>query len=45
MVSRIIELCARNRLVVLLGVAFAAAAAVWSIRHAKLDAIPDLSDT
>jgi Cu(I)/Ag(I) efflux system membrane protein CusA/SilA len=44
MVSRIIELCARNRVLVLLGVAVAAAASIWSIRHVKLDAIPDLSD-
>jgi Cu(I)/Ag(I) efflux system membrane protein CusA/SilA len=44
MVARIIELCARNRFVVFLGVAFALVGAVWSIRHIKLDAIPDLSD-
>ena len=44
MVTRVIEFCARNRLLVLLGVAFATAAALWSIRHAKLDAVPDLSD-
>src|SRR5512132_3119307 len=44
MVARIIEFCARNRLVVLLGVAAALAASLWSIRHVKLDAIPDLSD-
>src|SRR5438105_6509911 len=44
MVERIIEFCARNRFLVLLGVGFAAAAAVWSIERVKLDAIPDLSD-
>jgi Cu(I)/Ag(I) efflux system membrane protein CusA/SilA len=44
MVERIIEFCARNRLLVFLGVAFATAGAIWSIRNAKLDAIPDLSD-
>jgi Cu(I)/Ag(I) efflux system membrane protein CusA/SilA len=44
MVARIIELCARNRLAVLLAVACATAGAVWSIQNAKLDAIPDLSD-
>ena len=44
MVARIIELCARNRLVVLLGVALATATALFSIRHAKLDAVPDLGD-
>jgi Cu(I)/Ag(I) efflux system membrane protein CusA/SilA len=45
MVAKIIELCARNRLLVLFGVAIATAGALWSIRHVKLDAIPDLSDT
>jgi len=44
MVARIIELCAKNRFVVLLGVAIATAAAIWSIRQVKLDAIPDLGD-
>src|SRR4051812_46905575 len=44
MVEKIIELCARNRLLVLLGVGFALIAAVASIRRVKLDAIPDLSD-
>jgi len=44
MVAKIIELCARSRLLVLLGVAVAAAGAVWAVRHVKLDAIPDLGD-
>src|SRR3990172_2626843 len=44
MVTRIIELCARNRFLVFLGVGFALLAAFWSIRRVKLDAIPDLSD-
>ena len=44
MIARIIELCAKNRMVVLAGVAIATAAAVWSIRHARLDALPDLGD-
>jgi copper/silver efflux system protein len=44
MVARIIEFCARNRLLVLLGVAAACAASAWSIRRVQLDAIPDLSD-
>jgi len=44
MIGRIIELCARNRLAVLAGVAIATGAALWSIRHLKLDAIPDLGD-
>ncbi len=44
MVSRIIEFCAKNRFIVLLGVAFAVVGAVWSIHNIKLDAIPDLSE-
>ena len=44
MVSKIIEFCARNRLVVLFGVAIATMAAAWSISHTKIDAIPDLTD-
>jgi Cu(I)/Ag(I) efflux system membrane protein CusA/SilA len=44
MVAKIIELCARNRVVVLVGVAFALVAAVVAIRKIKLDAIPDMSD-
>ena len=44
MVEKIIELCARNRLVVLLGVGFALVASLVSIKKMKLDAIPDLSD-
>ena len=45
MVEKIIEFCARNRLLVLLGVGFALARSPsWSIKHVKLDAIPDLSD-
>ena len=44
MVSRIIEFAARNRFFVLLGVTFVTIGAVWSIRHARIDAIPDLTD-
>src|SRR5687767_15413747 len=44
MVEKIIELCARNRLLVMLGVGLALAASLVSIKRAKLDAIPDLSD-
>jgi Cu(I)/Ag(I) efflux system membrane protein CusA/SilA len=44
MVEKIIEFCARNRFLVLLGVGFALAGAIMSIRNVKLDAIPDLSD-
>ncbi|HEV8114394.1 MAG TPA: efflux RND transporter permease subunit [Planctomycetota bacterium] len=45
MITRIIELCARNRLAVLLVAAAAVATGVWSLQHVALDAIPDLSDT
>ncbi len=44
MVARIIELCARNRALVLVGVLAATAGSIAAIRHVKLDAIPDLSD-
>src|SRR5687767_5285326 len=44
MVERIIEFCARNRVLVLIAVAFALVGSVAAIRHEKLDAIPDLSD-
>src|SRR5512144_671175 len=44
MVARVIELCARNRLAVLLAVGIATAGAIVAIRHVKLDAIPDLGD-
>ena len=44
MVERIIEFCARRRLLVLMGVAVALAGAVVAIKHIKLDASPDLSE-
>src|SRR5215831_16201806 len=44
MVEKIIELCARNRLVVLTGVFIALLGAVYAIKRVKLDAIPDLSE-
>jgi Cu(I)/Ag(I) efflux system membrane protein CusA/SilA len=45
MINRIIEISARNRLLVLLIVSAAALAGWWSLRTIPLDAIPDLSDT
>jgi Cu(I)/Ag(I) efflux system membrane protein CusA/SilA len=45
MIDRIIEFSGRNKFLVLLLVAFAAAAGFWSMMHMPLDAIPDLSDT
>jgi copper/silver efflux system protein len=44
MISGIIELSIRNRLMVLLLTATLVAAGVWSIFRIRLDAIPDLSD-
>ncbi len=44
MVGRVIELCARNRLPVLLCVAVASLAALWCIRRVPLDAVPDLGE-
>jgi Cu(I)/Ag(I) efflux system membrane protein CusA/SilA len=44
MVERIIEFCARNRLLVLLGVGFALVGSIVAIKRTRLDAIPDLSD-
>ncbi|HZL16707.1 MAG TPA: efflux RND transporter permease subunit [Polyangia bacterium] len=44
MVEKIIELCARNRWLVVLGVAFALVAGLVAMKKVKLDAIPDLSD-
>ena len=44
MIARIIDLSARNRLVVLLMTAVIVAAGLWSVFNTPLDAIPDLSD-
>jgi copper/silver efflux system protein len=44
MVETIIELCARNRLLVLLAVGFALVGSIVAIKRTRLDAIPDLSD-
>src|SRR5512147_1087499 len=45
MITRVIDFSARNRFLVLLLVAAAAAVGAWSARHTPLDAVPDLSDT
>ena len=45
MIRRIIELSARNRLLVLLGTAALVVCAVYVLRTIRLDALPDLSDT
>jgi copper/silver efflux system protein len=44
-ITRIIDFCARNRLIVLTIVAVAAIYGWWSMNNVALDAIPDLSDT
>ncbi|HEY2293459.1 MAG TPA: CusA/CzcA family heavy metal efflux RND transporter [Thermoanaerobaculia bacterium] len=45
MIRRIIAFSARNRALVLLGVAALALVAVWALRQIRLDALPDLSDS
>ena len=45
MINRLIEFCANNRFIVLLFVAMAVSAGIYSIRNINLDAVPDLSDT
>jgi copper/silver efflux system protein len=45
MIGRIIELCARNTMLVLLTTLILVGVGVWSIANTPLDALPDLSDT
>jgi len=44
MISRIIEICARNRFLVFAGVLLLTIAGIWSLQHVPLDALPDISD-
>ena len=44
MLSRIIDLCARNRFLVFAVVLILTLAGIWSLRHVPLDALPDISD-
>ncbi|MFP5228539.1 MAG: efflux RND transporter permease subunit [Acidobacteriota bacterium] len=44
MLSRIIEICARNRFLVFTAVLLLTFAGIWSLRHIPLDALPDISD-
>jgi copper/silver efflux system protein len=44
MLSRIIEACARNRLLVITVVLLLTLAGAWSLRNISLDALPDISD-
>jgi copper/silver efflux system protein len=44
MISHIIEWCAKNRFLVFAGVLGLILAGIWSLQHAPLDALPDISD-
>jgi copper/silver efflux system protein len=44
MLSRIIDLCARNRFLVFTGVLMLTLAGIWSLKRVPLDALPDISD-
>jgi Cu(I)/Ag(I) efflux system membrane protein CusA/SilA len=44
MLSRLIEVCARNRFLVFTAVLMLTLAGIWSLRHVPLDALPDISD-
>jgi Cu(I)/Ag(I) efflux system membrane protein CusA/SilA len=44
MISRIIELCARNKFLVCAIVILLTLAGIWSLKHNPLDALPDVSD-
>src|ERR1700731_4963132 len=44
MLSRIIDLCARNRFLVFTAVLLLTLAGIWSLQHVSLDALPDISD-
>ena len=44
MIARLIELCARHRVLTVALVLFAASFGVYSLRQTPLDAVPDLSD-
>ncbi len=45
MIGRLIELSARNKLLVLLATLILVGVGVWSVTNTPLDALPDLSDT
>jgi len=42
--SKIIDLCARNRFLVFTGVLMLTLAGIWSLKRVPLDALPDISD-
>ncbi|TXH38898.1 MAG: efflux RND transporter permease subunit [Rhodospirillaceae bacterium] len=45
MIGRLIELCARNKMLVLLATLALVGVGIWSLINTPLDALPDLSDT
>lgn len=45
MIERLIDLCARNKLMVFVATGIFVAWGVWAIRTTPVDALPDLSDT
>ncbi len=45
MIGRLIDLCARNMMLVLLATLLVVGVGVWSVLNTPLDALPDLSDT
>jgi copper/silver efflux system protein len=44
MLSRVIDVCARNRFLVFTLVLLLTLAGIWSLKHISLDALPDISD-
>jgi copper/silver efflux system protein len=44
MISRVIEVCARNRFLVFTTVLLLTVTGIWSLQHVPLDALPDISD-
>jgi Cu(I)/Ag(I) efflux system membrane protein CusA/SilA len=44
MLSRLIEVCARNRFLVFTAVLMLTLTGIWSLRHVPVDALPDISD-
>jgi Cu(I)/Ag(I) efflux system membrane protein CusA/SilA len=44
MLSRVIEVCARNRFLVFTAVLLLTLVGIWSLQHMPVDALPDISD-
>jgi len=44
MISRIIEVCERNRFLVFTGAVLLTLTGIWAMGHIPLDALPDISD-